>query len=329
MKRWTLVFLLFGCGGKDDPPDSLLETGWFVDTASYDPETCRHRLVETQPADGVQDWYWRDGPRVFLETDKPERYSITLRQASGVEVDAELKWAEQGLSANFLLNAPLRPRTSYVLEVTDCAERHEIAFRTSDLGRPIDGGPETLRGKTWVLDLVGSDWLEPVGISGLMQLYFTTPVLFGVTMVDEQRIDFLAAPGYRDIFGQLHQNLAERSWDFPIADFSEQPYFDAESDGVVFYFEGTEVPVNHFRFTGTISSDGSRIGGGVLSGLGDTRHMGPLINEGDKPSAVCDLAASLGVQCQPCPDGEPYCLFMHAVNVRGNQVPGLSLSTRH
>jgi hypothetical protein len=67
----------------------------------------------------------------------------------------------------------------------------------------------------------------------------------------------------------------------------------------------------------------------VLSGDGDTRYLGCLIpgSDGD-PNAVCALAAPLGVTCEPCPDGEPYCLHIEASDLEGVFLNGVSIIER-
>lgn len=328
MRNALAVLALVACGGNETPPADLLDTGWFVDTASFDPETCAHKLVASVPADGVQDWYWRSRPTISVGSDKHERYTVSLVDAAGQQVATTLVWDDTGLNAEVAFTGQLAPNTDYTLEVVDCATRHLIAFRTSHFGLPLQGSTELLEGKTWTLELVAADWVEPPGIAGLLQLYFTTPVLFGIDMIDGDLVDFLAAPGTVDLFGQVQQDLTQESWDFPITDFSAAPYFDASSESVVFRFDGYEVPLTDFRFSGTISADMTEIGGGDLAGLGDTRNLGPLLEQDDNPSAVCDLVGGLGVDCQPCPDGEIYCLFMHAVDVHGSLVPNLTLQPR-
>jgi hypothetical protein len=180
-------------------------------------------------------------------------------------------------------------------------------------------------GKTYNVDLVGSTWIEPGAMGALLSLYFTTPILLGVQWADEATIDLLGAPGYEDSLGELQQYIWEPTWDFPLADFSAQPYFIAQTEQVVFQFGSVDIPIYNFSLEATFASDGSSMGGGEMSGLGDSRNMGILFEQPDDEMAVCDLAATLGVYCQACPDGKETCLYLKAVDVDGQLLSHLSL----
>ena len=43
---------------------------------------------------------------------------------------------------------------------------------------------------------------------------------------------------------------------------------------------------------------------------------------------VLGLAAGIGVECEPCADGEPYCLYIEARDLDGVLLPGLHLVER-
>ena len=326
---WLAWVLLAGCGGgSSDAVEDLLDTGWFTDTAIFDAENCRHKVQSTLPETDAGGWYWKSPMRVYTSTDRDDAYVTWLVDGNGMQVELERTWSDEGL--NFELGVPggLAPSTDYVLHVNDCGAHHEIAFSTSAFGQPLSAGPEALADNTYHLDLVDADWVEPGGIAGLLALYFTTPILVGVKFADDTHIDFIGAPGELDPFGGLQQDMSEATWDFPLTDFSEAPYFEAYSDGVIFRFQGLEVEFTDFRLAGTFSADMTQLGGLELSGLGDSRNLGALLNSEDA-SAVCDLAATFGVDCVACPDGEPLCLFMSAREVDGALVPNVTLVDRN
>jgi len=317
--------VLAGCGGKDnDKVKDLLDTGWFVDTAVFDAENCKNKISSTLPETGTNDWYWKSPLRVYTSTTNDDAYTTWLVDGNGAQVEMERVWSPDGL--NFELNIPggLKSSTNYTLNINDCGANHAIDFTTSAFGEALLFGPEALVGKTYHLDLVDADWVEPGGIGGLLALYFTTPILIGVKVANPIHIDFMGVPGELDEFGVLQQDMNEATWDFPLTDFRDAPYFQAFSDGVTFSFEGLDVPIVDFRLAGTFSADMTEIGGIELSGLGDTRNLGELINDSDE-TAVCQLAGTFGVDCIECPDGEDLCLFMNAREVDGTLVPGITL----
>jgi hypothetical protein len=108
--------------------------------------------------------------------------------------------------------------------------------------------------------------------------------------------------------------MGQESCDFPLADFTAAPYIDAPADQIVLVYQDTEIPVTDFLLQGTFSADGTRFGGGILSGLADSRGAGDLLKQPGNEDALCDLAAGVGIQCEPCPDGQVYCLYLRAVD---------------
>lgn len=325
--RCTLFLSLFlGCSGRTDSDTGPeIETGWFSDTAS--PEQCPGVLKDWLPKDGSTQWYWRDRPTFWTGNSRQETYSATLWQGA-TALDAELVWDASGVSFQLDMGRPFAPNTEYMLEVTDCRETRRVTFMTSDYGTPLEGSAETLVGTTYLIDLAGAEWLEPGGFSALLSLYFTTPILLMVNYADATHVDFLGAQGYRDDLGQFYQLPSEATFDFPLAKWPQQPYFEVVSPKVGITYQNIPIAIYNFSLSGTFAADGSKIGGSKVEGLGDTRFMGPLIGQGDDPNAICTQAAALGVQCTDCPDGEQTCLFLSAVDVNGTRVPGLQLTPK-
>jgi len=61
------------------------------------------------------------------------------------------------------------------------------------------------------------------------------------------------------------------------------------------------------RINGTIVQEGGRLVSGRIEGSMDTRGLDGLVGGGT--GATCALLTSLGVNCEPCPDGSgTYCL---------------------
>ena len=74
------------------------------------------------------------------------------------------------------------------------------------------------------------------------------------------------------------------------------------------------------------SADGTLIGGGSATGLGDSRDMGCLASLGSDPDAICGLAAGFGLSCETCPDGNPWCLTIEGWFDPAPVLPDVSLS---
>lgn len=321
----ALALLAVGCG-KDGTANKLMETGWFVDTGDWSAAGCKAKLGGVNPPHETTGWYHRDAPSLYVQYADPAAYDISIVDAQGQPAPVTPVWDATQLNLTFQLNAPLTPDTEYIVSVTDCAANHRSSFRTSSIGLPLQIEPRDLVGRTWHLDMLGAEWLQPGGAEALIQLYFSAPALLGVRYADDTRIDLLGAPGQVDPFGVLYQDFGA-TWDFPTGDFAP-PYFESRANLVVFQFQGVEIPIHDARLAATISPDGRALGGGELSGLGDTRGLGAFLPAGGSDGAICDLAESFGIECQDCPDGEPYCMFLEARQIDGALVEGLTLVPR-
>ena len=312
-----MILLLLAC--KPSPPTPLLPTGWFHDTGDTDfgPQGCSARVEDTRPDEGAL-WYWRDLPRISTTVEDPDRIQAYVVDASGYRLPSQLVWPEGSLNARVRLEAPLAPDADHVLRVVDCEGTRDVPFRTSTLGLPLIDGPATLEGKTYHLDLQGADWVEPGGVAALLTLYFDSPGLLDVAYVTEQQLQLRFTLGYYSN-NELRQDTSRELIPFPTVSFTDQPYFSAAATLVDLNFSGASIPVYDFAFEGTFAADGNSIGGGAVSGLGDTRYAGDLVSD-DRPGAVCELASGFGVTCVPCPDGMPYCLPVSVQNVEGTRI---------
>jgi len=326
-KLAVAVLALTAC--RDDPPaPDLLDTGWF--TADDEPG-CPHRFVDAVPSDGTADWFYLDVPRVFTDTTDPSGYEAWLATVDGREVPTTVVWSEADSAFDLVPDAPLPPDTDFEIVVQDCVGTASVEFSTSDFGLPLVDSVR-IAGRTYRLDLGGATWQKPEGLGPIIAAFLSEPILLGVTYADDERIDLLGAPSTVDGVGNVSQAEAP-TWDFPLSPFDPiEPTFAirAEQIELLVQEEGNEapIPVTGFELSGTLSSDGTRLGGGTLAGTADSRFFAAefLANE----DAICDLAeSSFQVSCDRCPsDGEPFCLDLAATGVVGSQQVGLTLVSR-
>ena len=325
--RWGVLLLLSltACNRSEGPDTGpTVDTGWFSDTAS--PENCPGVVMDVRPDGGPGLWYWRDMPQVWTGNDRKETYQASLWKGTNA-LASEMVWAESGVTFQVSRSEHFEPNTEYELQLTDCRETRRIGFKTSEYGTPLEGDAKDLVSSTYLIDLAGATWLEPGSFSAILSLYFTTPILLMVNYADDAAVDFMGAQGYRDDLGIYRQSATEPTFDFPLSQWPEKPYFELVAPMVDITFQGVQVPIYDFALSGTFAPDGSSLGGAKVQGLGDTRYMGPLIGK-DDPGAICEQAASLGVSCSDCPDGNPYCMFLSAIDVDGARVPGLELTPK-
>ncbi|MBN2800957.1 MAG: hypothetical protein JXX28_17600 [Deltaproteobacteria bacterium] len=321
----TALLALAACNGRGEDTGPTLDTGWFADTGAFNPSTCPHRVLDTWPVSGEAGWYYRDAPLLWTATASTEFYRATLLDAADREVPVHMEW--DALRGAVRPDAPLNPSSDYLLLLDDCTGTTALPFRTSALGLPLEGGPSSLVGRSWLILLDEAEWVEPAGFGALMSLYFTVPVLLGADWADASVVDLIGAQGYADDLGVIHQFPGKPTWDYPMASFTDAPWFFAEAEVATLSFDAVEVPVYAFSLEATFSADGRTVGGAVLRGSADTQDMGVLIGRGGQDDAICAMAASMGVSCVDCPDGSPYCLDLYVTGIEGVELEGTTLVT--
>jgi hypothetical protein len=324
--RWVIGLLVASCKDAEEPPPSLTDTGWFTTT----PPSCDGVFLSWAPETGTSDWSWRGIPTMTVSVPGPEPYQAWIEDALGVTVAADLVWAQDDLSVSLVPTEPLAPSSAYDLVLVDCVQAQRIPFSTSAFGMPIVGGPSALVGPTWLVDLASANWVEPAELGLLFTAYVDTPLLMGVTFANAQWIDVLAAQATIE-GGQILQDPEQEVWAFPTSDFTDAPFFSVTAPRIVLVVPDDEggtvqAPIESFHLEGTFAADGTALGGVVLTGLADTRGLGPLFQQPDNPRAACDAVEELGSACVACGvDPGDYCLAIRGVDLQGVLVPGLVL----
>ena len=340
MKRFSmaLLWVLAACnsddkGGETGNVDDTADTSDTSDTDTGDTDTgetdtvipCETVAIATTPEDGTTDFYYRDTLGVTF-SDDASGATIQILDASGVEVPSTVAWGDGNFQAEVTPTEPLDGDAQYQLHIAVCEYTGDVLFTTSAYGSPLAEEAAGLVGNTYVLDLSQADILQPEGLGYLLAAYLTEPILLGVDHADESVIGMVGAQGFKKNDGTYKQ-VGTEVWIFPDADFTTSPYFAASTPEISIDYADVAIPIENFSLAGTFAADGSKIGGGWASGLGDTRNMGPLLELGDDPGAVCTLISALGLSCETCSDGEPYCVFLEVEFDEAPLATGLTIDT--
>ncbi len=311
---------LAGCKKGDRDTGPTLDTGWF---STHDSGGCVDRTLEMDPTPGIQDWYYRKAPNAVVHTELQEAYAARIIDSAAVEHPTTLDW--NGTQLSLQLDQPLQPDTDYTFELTDCNGKQRSPFRTSSYGQSLTASPSTLQNRTYVYNMAEADWIEPANFGAVIALYFTTPVLVGVQWSNDQNLDLIGTMGFQGPSGDFRQSMGVETWDLPASDFGDKPYFEASGDKVTVAAGGIALDIYDFEISGTFAPDANTIGGTRISGLADTRNMGELIGKKGDPAAMCDLAQTWAIACQPCPDTLGYCMRLTAIDAIGELVPGVTI----
>lgn len=293
MNRTAVVFgLLVVAGCSREENDSTPE--------------CTVVLDDTLPVADSTDAYYRAAIEATFEAADPSA-TITLLDAQGAEVPGQVSVNDDATTAYFDPSSPLTPGSAYSAEISWCdgEASQTVDFTTSSLGQPI-ADPSGLLGQTYVLDLGSARFVKPEGVGELLGQQLDQNILLTVVAADSSDLQMTGALSTEE---GLDQDYCTPTIEFPTADFSEAPFWAVQADQTTFTVSDISIEIQDLNIAGTFSADGSYFGGGVLAGSVDTRPLVGLLDSKD-PNAICQLAVSFGAVCEPCTDGEPYCLSL-------------------
>ncbi len=328
----ALLTGLWACSGSNDdntkdsstPQDTAPEvndTDGGTETGDTQ-EACETTVVEISPEDGTTEWYYRDAIDILF-SDPGTAAAIQVTDGSGSAVDLDLQWESDDHRLLIYGDPYFQPSTDFTLDVSICDDSQRLTFSTSALGTPLDSGIESLVDNTYVIELTEVEFTDPPSIGFILAAYFTDPLLVGVVEATETSISLLATLGYKDHTGAYVQSPGADTWPLDNADFTTHPFFTAEADSITFTYEGADIPIENFHLEGTFTSDAQYFQQGEISGNLDTRYLGELLG-GDQNTA-CEWVAVAGIECEACSDGEPYCLFLRAIDILAPLEEGLVL----
>jgi hypothetical protein len=295
-----------------------------TDTDTDDVVECNIKQVDVFPAPDEARAYYRTSVEANFKPEKDDNATIAVADSSGTAVAGTSSWRNNSLV--FAPDAPLAPSTEYstTLDYT-CGngETKQIvaSWTTSEVGAATDA--TALVGKSYVLDLANARFVEPEGIGALLSQYLTVDVLVGIESTDAGEIKMIGAIA-EDGSEPPAQATCDPTIDFPVADFSESPFFAVSGDSFEISVDEFTVTLEDFALSGSFSPAGDYIDGVNLQGSIDTRPLVPLM--GDETSgddAICVLAGSLGINCIPCSDGTgDFCLSLVADSISAPEGEG-------
>jgi len=302
--------LLAACGGKT------------TDTGDTAPQGCGVTIYESVPTTDAADHYYR-APVEFHLTGADDTAVASLTDASGAAVSGTSSLSGDSTVVYFAADSELSPSSTYTAGLTYCSGDASVAFSTSSLGGALESD---ILGNTYALDLSAARFVKPEGVGVLLQQYVTQEILAGVTnVVSGEALSMLGAIA-EEGSDPTTQDYCTETFDFPTADFSEEPYFVLGPATTPLTIAGFTVNIGDMLVSGTFAADGSYFGGGVLSGEIDGREVSEAFDEIEDSEALCALAASVGATCEACTaDGEIACLSIEVDQINAAAIDDLTL----
>ncbi len=190
-------------------------------------------------------------------------------------------------------------------------------------GTGMDIDIAELDGHTWDLVLSEANISNPPGVGAILTSFFTDSLLYGVTGVGTGTLEMAVAVGTPSGSGYLIGDVLPLG----TGDFSAPPDFQVDGTGSILYYpyDGVDITFKNPIFTGTMSTDGTKLEVVTLASVIDTRDLGPLFGLGRSETAVCEFVGSFGITCDACADGEPLCMDFDAEWTNAQLLTGVTL----
>jgi len=326
-----LTSLFIGCGStttanitdRPDPQDAPEEED---NTTSDNADSCNAIATTLSPAsDGQSDFFYRDTV-MFSVTEGAEDAEINLTDASGQRIEGytfindEVEEGEP-LRVVFTPDTPLQANTDYVAELDYCGGTPKVSFRTSDLGTQIQD-PALLKGWTYIMDISKARVTKPSSAAQALLTLLDNDLSLQVDDVEGDTLDITVAAANTET-GE--QDICVPSIDFNVpGNFAEAPNFLVGPVDVPFTLAGYSVTLYDGVSSATFASNGSYFAGGRLAGAVDARDIvialsGKDVLPVEDPGALCDILAGANMPCEPCDDGEAYCLNLEIDRISGTR----------
>lgn len=229
----------------------------------------------------------------------------------------------------FQSSAPLQPSAGYGVTLDYACGYVDWSFTVNEVGTPTSG---SLDGTAYAIDLSRGRYVRPEGLGDLLGQFLTTQVLLGVQGSTADTLETIGATAEAESFPPT-EDLCVPTVAFPVADFTQDPYFVIDGVGtrVPLTIAGYAVTIDDLVMSGAFSPDASSLGGVRLTGSLDTYPLAEIVDatcvdgSPDYPAcleAVCDLAAVIG-GCETCPaDGQVHCLNLVVDSLVGDGILG-------
>ena len=288
----------------DTDTDADSDTDADADTDSDTDTDCEIGISYLDPGNNTTGVSPTPTLKAWFDSDATlDDIALTLDGPDG-DIDGAVELINGATGASFTPNEELARSTQYTFSVETCTDSAESTFTTVE--GEIDGS--ILDGRVYDIDLNSVTWNSPNSTTGslLVGQLDTDHILVLVEEVNEDAatIELTGALGWTDP-GALEQYPCAYAIEFPVADFSSNPYFQAGPETTTFEAGGYSIPVTDFTVSGSFDGTGDNLQNVSVEGYVDLEGLEFSGYE------ACDLLALSGDSCIACPDdGEEFCVYL-------------------
>jgi len=283
-------------------------------------------LLSLDPEEG--DVVWTRSVTVTWDA-VPENGAVRVEDATGTQVPGAFHAEDNGRTVVFQADEPLTSETTFAVTITqDCAPDVEYAFETVRYGDPVED-PEAVLDRVYAIDLRTARFTPNPGGGPLTQGWLLEADLLVQLVASSDladgRLDLLGADADPEGESYAQRTCSEaRLWTagpdgVPTGEWAD-PSFSLTADEVPFAPADRQTAIRDLVLTGTFLPDASGWVGGTFAGWIDLRAL----FSSEDAAAACELRSLAEPSCQPCPDGDAFCVYAAAEEVRGHWVPDVA-----
>lgn len=307
--------ILVGFAKEDgSPADKTIE----VEFSLTDPagNSIPGDLVTTDPADPSKPFY------------------VEVKEGSKTVKYPGFKFDPYGPELPFSNSERLAPETTYTVTVKYNGAREEFSFTTSSFGKPLTVSENSLKDRTYILDLAKATVEEPPKLFDFVQQlvpnFVLPPLLLNVHDINNPagKVRFAGAlaciGGTGDSswcsanskpFGA--QDEGSPAIAFPLADFTA-PFFTFGPQDFGLIIAGEKLQILQLVVGGIFAPDGNLLGEGVLQGIIDVKGVAAALGDPAYADLACQILPGVtGRSCKACPAplNYSYCIDLKLTNI--------------
>ena len=271
--------------------------------------SCSITVDETWPAQGADDFYFRDSIEFRLSEPDPDARVVFGRPGTQSTED-------NGNLVVFTPDQPLPSSTEFEVGLEYCHGSPTIGFSTS-LGR-THRGPQALQGTTYRVDLQDARYLENEGAADFLMGWLGRALLFQVIQHENNAITLRMAVSKAS--DTAEQDLCYRTFDIDGMELEGSEML-LDFDDILFEFYNGSLEVGDFTLLGTLAPDLSHVGGAEFSGWLNITDFTDSLELGEDED-LCEIINNLDSNCEPCPDNES----QSCINLTGDRLTALAVN---
>lgn len=191
-----------------------------------------------------------------------------------------------------------------------------VACTGGPVEETTDTPPLEIEGATFLVSFAGLTIPGAEdGFADLLRLAVTRPILIHAAAADDSSVDFRLAVGVEGSDPAV-QDACTVTVDFPTAALTGAA-FGTEPQDLTFELDQ---PYTLYDMVVVGEATADSLEDVILEGTLDMRQVSSFFETVGDADEICETTAELGLPCEPCDDGEVYCVWASLQGLRADRV---------